>query len=188
MLTIIMGKAGSGKDCVINELKKVGFKQIVAYTTRPKRDSERDGREYYYITDEEFAIKRKNGFFAEARVYYVGGKKWWYGSPLVEMLDATVNNEDYVIILTPTAISTISTLKNISPNGVTVIYLYANQKTILKRLKKRKDKDDSMQRRMNADNLDFKDATTLADYIVYNNDGDDITKVANKIIKYVSQD
>lgn len=183
-----MGKAGSGKDCVIKELKKVGFKQIVVYTSRPRRKGEREGREYRYISDGEFIDKRSRGFFAEVKAYNVDGKLWRYGSPANEIINASNDDKNHIIILTPKGVvDVIKFLKeHPSSNNVKIIYLYANQKTILKRLKKRKDKDDSIQRRIKADNSDFKDATTLADYIIYNNDGDDIVRVAEKIIKCVS--
>lgn len=187
MLTIIMGKAGSGKDYVISELKKRGLKKIVAYTTRPRRKGERNGREYCYISDSEFIDKFTHGFFTAVKAYNVNGKVWRYGFRANEVLNASHDDENHIMILTPEGVVDVINFlqQHSSDNNVKVIYLFANQKTILKRLKKRKDKDDSMQRRMNTDNLDFKDATTLADYIVYNNDVDDITRVADQIIRCI---
>lgn len=184
-----MGKSCSGKDTVVNELVKRGFKKIVTYTSRPIRKGEKNGREYYYITRTDFADKIKDGFFAEYRTYDVGDNVWYYGSPIEEIVDASRSKDNYVIILTPDGVTkVISILKNhFSDWNAKVIYLYANQLTILKRLKKRKDKNDSIERRMNADNEDFKDAFSLADKIVYNN-SDEISDVVDKIIKYVSND
>lgn len=179
-----MGKAGSGKDCVINELKKVGFKQIVVYTSRPRRKGEREGREYHYISEEEFKNKMDNDFFVETKSYNVNGKTWWYGSPLNEIVDSIHDNKNHVIILTPKGVIDIINFlnKHSLNNGVNVVYLYANRKTILKRLSERKDTEDSVKRRMDSDDLDFKEAVTLSSHIVYNNDGDDIKDVAGKII------
>lgn len=184
MLTIIMGKACSGKNAVVDELKKNGFKQIVTYTSRPRRKGERDGREYYYISQEEFTDKMKSGFFAEAKSYNVGDKEWWYGSPVNEIVDASRDDKNYVIILTPKGVVDVLAILNrhFSDCKTKVIYLYTNQSTIFKRLKARNDKNDSIKRRMEADDVDFAHAVDIADKIVYNNDGDDIKDVVGKII------
>ena len=120
------------------------------------------------------------------KTYNVNGKIWKYGSPLWEILDAGVDDENHVIILTPTGVSeVVDLLKGYSPkDNVNVIYLYSNRATILKRLKSRKDKNDSIERRMKADDEDFANATSLATKIVYNNDSDSISSVADKIISY----
>ena len=49
-----MGKTCSGKNAVVSELVKRGWSQIVTYTTRPRRRGEIEGREYHFLTDEEF--------------------------------------------------------------------------------------------------------------------------------------
>ncbi len=50
----LMGKSSSGKDTIYKELiqKFPKMKRIVLYTTRPRREGERDGVEYFF-TDEE---------------------------------------------------------------------------------------------------------------------------------------
>ena len=186
MLTIIMGKTCSGKNAVVSELVKRGWSQIVTYTTRPRRRGEIEGREYHFLTDEEFEKKDKKGFFVETQTYNVNGKIWKYGSPLWETLDAGVDDENHVIILTPTGVSeVVDVLQGYSPNdNVNVIYLYTNRATILKRLKSRKDKNDSIERRMKADDEDFSNATSLATKIVYNNESDSLPSVVDKIISY----
>lgn len=47
-LFVIMGKSSTGKDTVYKELLKSGsLKPIVMYTTRPMREGETDGKEYF---------------------------------------------------------------------------------------------------------------------------------------------
>ena len=45
----LMGKSSSGKDTIYKELiqKFPKMKRIVLYTTRPRREGERDGVEYF---------------------------------------------------------------------------------------------------------------------------------------------
>ena len=50
----IMGKSASGKDKIYSRLagnKELNLKKLVLYTTRPIRDGEKDGVQYYF-TDE----------------------------------------------------------------------------------------------------------------------------------------
>ena len=185
MLTIIMGKTCSGKNAVVKELVSRGWSQIITYTSRPKRRGEKNGREYFYISEEDFASKINSGYFAEWKSYDVNGKTWYYGSPSEEIIEASLDDKNHVIILTPQGVEdTLSFLsKYISDYQINIIYLYANRSTILNRLQKRKDKNDSIERRMRTDDIDFKNATSLANKIIYNNDSDSITDVADKIIK-----
>ena len=185
MLTIIMGKTCSGKNAVVKELVSRGWSQIITYTSRPKRRGEKNGREYFYISEEDFTNKIKSGYFAEWKSYCVNGKIWYYGSPSEEIIEASLDDKNHVIILTPQGVEdTLSFLsKYISDYQINIIYLYANRSTILNRLQKRKDKNDSIERRMRTDDIDFKNATSLANKIIYNNDSDSIADVADKIIK-----
>lgn len=186
MLTIIMGKTCSGKNAVVSELVNRGWSQIVTYTSRPKRRGEKNGREYWYITEGEFADKIKDKFFAEWKSYFVKGKTWYYGSPVKEIVDASLDDENHVIILTPQGVGDVLTYlaRYISDYQINIIYLYANHSTILKRLKSRKDKNDSIERRMKADDEDFVNATNLANKIVYNNESDSLHSVVDKVISY----
>jgi guanylate kinase len=56
ILYIISAPSGSGKSTLVNEIRKVvpDLEFSVSYTTRPKRGSEQNGREYYFISREEF--------------------------------------------------------------------------------------------------------------------------------------
>ena len=55
-IVCLLGKTASGKTTIAKELiDKYGFHNWVSYTTRPMRDGEKDGKDYYFVTDEEFA-------------------------------------------------------------------------------------------------------------------------------------
>ena len=185
MLTIIMGKTCSGKNTVVAELGKRGWSQIITYTSRPKRRGEKNGREYWYISEDDFASKIKSGYFAEWKSYDVNGKTWYYGSPTEEIIEASLDDKNNVIILTPQGVVDVLAILNryVVDYQINIIYLYSNRNTILKRLKSRRDKNDTIERRMRADDIDFMNAVNLANKIVYNNDSDSIESVADKIIK-----
>ena len=68
----LMGKSSSGKDTIYKELLQ-GFpkmKRIVLYTTRPRREGECDGVEYFFTDEEKLQQFRKQGQLME--LFYSG--------------------------------------------------------------------------------------------------------------------
>lgn len=75
----IMGKSSSGKDTIYRELlKKLDFKPIVLYTTRPMRENEVQGREYNFTNFENFEHMKSAGEVIEERIYDTVYGKWAY--------------------------------------------------------------------------------------------------------------
>ena len=181
MITIT-GKTSSGKDTVVNELiSKYGFRKCVTYTTRPMRDGEKQDITYHFITEDDFKQKIREDFFAEYKSYDTEFGIWYYGVALEDVENA---DDKTVIILTPDGYrDVIKKVKN-KPKS---IYIYANNSTIKERLINRSDNPKEAQRRLEHDNIDFKDVETEVDKIVYNNKGSNINDVVNKILKYLEE-
>ena len=61
------GPSGAGKGTLITALlaRRNDLEVAVSATTRPRRPGEVDGREYYFLTDEEFQRRAKEGEFLE---------------------------------------------------------------------------------------------------------------------------
>ena len=78
-------------------IKEFDVKPLVSYTTRPKRDCEQEGREYHFITDEEFERIKDNDKFVETRVYKTVNGNWYYGLPKIGIDLEDDNN--YITIL-----------------------------------------------------------------------------------------
>ena len=55
-LIILSGPAGAGKDAVLAELRKkdIKMKQSISMTTRPMRQGEVDGVDYYFTDEKTF--------------------------------------------------------------------------------------------------------------------------------------
>ncbi|MBO5999874.1 MAG: guanylate kinase [Lachnospiraceae bacterium] len=79
-LIVISGFSGAGKGTLMQALmeKHSEFCLSVSMTTRQPRESEVDGREYYFVSREEFEDRIKRGMFLEYATY-VGN---YYGTPL----------------------------------------------------------------------------------------------------------
>ena len=67
----MMGKSSSGKDTIYKDIRKdlPELKTLTLYTTRPMREGEKDGVEYYFVTDEILEKYREEGKIIELRTY-----------------------------------------------------------------------------------------------------------------------
>lgn len=76
----LMGKSASGKDTIYKKVKEAipELKTIVIYTTRPIREGEKDGREYFFIDEERLNTLQKSGKVIELRAYDTVHGIWKY--------------------------------------------------------------------------------------------------------------
>ena len=77
----LMGKSSSGKDTMFKKLiedKTLGLKTIVGYTTRPMREGERDGVEYFFVDEEKMLLLEAEGKVIERRSYNTVHGIWSY--------------------------------------------------------------------------------------------------------------
>ena len=78
MLVIISGPSGSGKGTVVKRLDpKRNYALSISVTTRSPRDSEVDGRDYFFCTPEKFKYMRDNNQLLEHALYC----NHYYGTP-----------------------------------------------------------------------------------------------------------
>jgi guanylate kinase len=59
IIFVISGPSGSGKTTILNRLLaikelKSGLIKSISYTTRPKRSKEKHGKDYFFISEEQF--------------------------------------------------------------------------------------------------------------------------------------
>ena len=78
----LMGKSASGKDTIYKRLLKEcpGLCPTLLYTTRPMRDGERQGVEYYFITEGELEGFERRGKVIERRNYLTAVGLWSYAT------------------------------------------------------------------------------------------------------------
>lgn len=77
----LMGKSSTGKDTIFKELLKKGTmdcETIVPYTTRPIREGEADGVEYFFTDEEKFQKLKAAGKVIEDRAYHTVHGLWRY--------------------------------------------------------------------------------------------------------------
>ena len=94
ILTVISGFSGAGNGTVVKKLTDdYGYKVSVSATTRQPREGEKDGREYFFITKEEFESRIQAQGFLE----YAGYVDNYYGTP-AEYVDKELSKGHDVIL------------------------------------------------------------------------------------------
>ncbi|MBE5968834.1 MAG: guanylate kinase [Lachnospiraceae bacterium] len=77
----IVGKSSTGKDTIFAHLmdnEMLRLRKVVSYTTRPMRESEEDGREYYFVSEDKMKEMEKDGVVIERRTYHTINGDWHY--------------------------------------------------------------------------------------------------------------
>jgi guanylate kinase len=95
---VISGPSGAGKTTVLRrvfEQCRVPLARSVSATTRPPRPGEIDGRDYHFLTADEFFKRQKRGDFVEC--FQVFGHTYWYGT-LRSEVTAGLNAGNWVIL------------------------------------------------------------------------------------------
>lgn len=90
---VIMGKSLSGKSYLQKELVKQGFPKMITATTRPKRQGEVDGQDYYFVD------KIAKDAIAPRRYYVVNNQEWDYYLPKDEFINVSNANQVSTLIL-----------------------------------------------------------------------------------------
>ena len=89
-LIAIYGPSGCGKDTIkraILKKDKVLFNNIIGATTRPKREKEINGKDYYFMSNEEFAENILNCNMMEAASF----NGWFYGTLRTSLIFNKIN-------------------------------------------------------------------------------------------------
>lgn len=162
---ILVGKAAAGKDYLRKVLEELGFKYAVSYTTRPPREGEVDGKDYFFLTEDEAERMVDAGEFYE----YVYFNSWLYGTSNQQFYS------DDIFIMTPKGLSHVSDADRAQSF---VIFLDIDDEVRKERLLARNMPGDTIERRMEADAEDF-DSYKDFDLRIYNPDFtvEDITKM-----------
>lgn len=138
----IVGAAASGKDHMRKRFEDRGFRFGVSCTTRQPRPGEKNGRDYYFITEEQFQDFIDDGHMVEWQEF----NGWRYGMTQSEWekCDIMILNAEAVELLD----------KKYRDN-LFIFYIDIPEEVRRERLLARNDQDDSIDRRIKADNDQF---------------------------------
>lgn len=151
----LMGPSGSGKDTVLKEVLKKNpkeFNKIINCTTRPMREGEVDGVDYFFISPETFAEQVLNFDMIEATNF----NDWFYGTSKSALVSDIIN----IGVFSPEAVEALLESPDIE---LMVLELAASDKTRLLRQLNREANPNVHEiiRRFKADEEDFADLDIL---------------------------
>ena len=129
-LIIISGTTCAGKGTVIKKLLS-NHNDIVlstSYTSRPKRETEIDGVDYYFVSKEEFERKIENGDFLEyAQVQYGS----YYGTPKREVLELLDSGKDVILEID---VQGAKQIKEIYPSTILIFIMAPSMREVKRRI------------------------------------------------------
>ena len=158
----IMGKSACGKDTIFKRLKEeLDLKSYILYTTRPMREGEKDGVDYYFISDEEmkeYIEGKREERVLEYRQYNVVDGIWTYAT----IYDDQFKTKDDLITI-GTLESYVNLKKFFDKRGredLIPVYIEVpndirRERAIERERKQKVPRFAEMERRFKADELDF---------------------------------
>lgn len=129
---IISAPSGSGKSTLVNELR-VSVPELdfsISYTTRKPRGSEKDGREYHFITRDEFEAMRDRGEFLEWADVFGN----YYGTAKCYVDEARNSGHDLLLDID---VQGAAQIKQKLPEAVSIFVLPPSRQELERRLKRR---------------------------------------------------
>jgi guanylate kinase len=146
IIFIISAPSGSGKSTLTNELRRIVPKLefSISYTTRPPRGSEQSGREYFFVSREEFErMIREDEFLEYAEVF-----GHYYGTARRFLREATERGQDLLLDID---VQGAAQVKQKVPEAVTIFILPPSREELERRLRRRSEADDELQRKLLGD-------------------------------------
>jgi guanylate kinase len=165
LLIVISGPSGAGKDTVVQRMKERGlpFHFVVTATTRAPRPNEVHGRDYFFISKDEFArMMDQNELIEHALVY--GEYK---GIPKVQVRDALASGMDVVMRLD---VQGAESVRKLAKDALLIFITTGSEEELVQRLKQRKtETDDSLAIRIATARKELQRMKAF-DYIIVNHD------------------
>jgi len=160
---IVSAPSGSGKSTLVNELFKV-VKHLdfsISYTTRPPRGSEQNGKEYFFVTKEQFEAMIKADEFLE----YANVFGYYYGTAKRFLRDAEARGNDLLLDID---VQGAQQVKKRIPDAASIFILPPDREKLEWRLRNRGlDSEEVIRRRLDTARREIENYSKY-DYILVN--------------------
>nr|WP_294677615.1 guanylate kinase [uncultured Blautia sp.] len=185
----IMGKSSSGKDTIYKRLaaqEEPELQKLVIYTTRPIRDGEVNGREYYFTDEKKLEEFRNKGALIEARTYQTVYGPWTYFT--ADDGQIGTSGKDYLGI--GTLESYVKLKEYYGEKVMCPLYIQVEdgerlERAIRREKEQEKPKYEEMCRRFLADQEDFSEEKILKAGIDKRFENHNLDKCVEEILKYI---
>ncbi len=138
LLLVISGPSGVGKDVLLSQIKASGAPYFftITTTTRARRDGERDGVEYHFVSKRRFEAMIASGELLEWATVYGN----YYGVPKDQVTDALSRGKDVIIKID---VQGAATIRKIAPDALFIFLAPPSEKELKRRLRGRKSESDT---------------------------------------------
>jgi len=129
LLIVLSGPSGVGKDSVLNRMKERGmpFHFVVTATTRSMRPNEINGKDYFFVTSDEFAHMIEANELLEYAIVYNDYK----GIPKQQVRDALRSGMDVVMRID---VQGAATIRKLVPEAVLIFLTTDSEDDMVQRL------------------------------------------------------
>ena len=177
-LIILTGPSGVGKGTVVKEIldKDKNICLSVSATTRSPRKGEKEGENYYFLSEENFKEMINENLFLEW-AKFAGN---YYGTPLSFVKDKI---EDGFIVLLEIEVEGAKQIKDKFPDSLSIFILPPSKEELERRIRNRgTEKEESINRRLSRSNYEIASSNEF-DFKVTNRDVDETAERIINIIR-----
>ncbi len=178
---VISGPGGAGKTTLVNKLFekdtiKDFFMKGVTVTTRNKRSQEKDGKDYFFISEEEFLRLKEKEFFLESEQVLSN----YYGTP--KLFYSLAKKKGKNLVLCIDVKGGVNLKKNFKSAKIVSIFVVAPSKAeLMRRMEKRKEDKDIKKKRVELSKKELQ-SSKYYDYLVINKEIDKAVEEIEKIL------
>ncbi len=182
VLIVISGFSGSGKGTLMKKLVADydNYALSISMTTRKPREGEEDGREYFFVTKEEFESRIESGGMIEYASYCDN----FYGTPRAYVEQQLENGKDVILEI---EIQGAHKVKEIYPEAILMFVMPPSAQELYRRLKGRGTESDEVIAKRMARAVEESEGIDTYDYIVVNDKLEDCIVQINTIVASAHQ-
>jgi len=180
IIIVLSSPSGAGKTTLVKKIaQENNFKISISYTTRKPRTNEVNGKDYFFISEEEFKNLIENNEFLEyAKVF-----ENFYGSSKNQVFEKLTKGENVIFDIDWQGTEQIKKQK-LNYKIITFFILPPSKSELFNRLKNRDMKDKNIvEERMNQFNEDITHWKNY-DFVVIN---DNLEKCYEEIIRLINE-
>ena len=186
----VMGKSSSGKDTIYKQLRErdKALRTVVPYTTRPIREGETEGVEYFFVDKDKLARMREGRQIIEERSYNTKCGVWTYFTAD----DGQIDLEKYDYLMIGTLVSYSALKEYFGAEKIVPVYIQVEDGERLLRAVSRERKEPvpkyaELCRRFLADEKDFSEEQLQRAGVEVRFENEDLEKCLEEIERFIGE-
>jgi len=181
LLLVISGPSGVGKDMLIRKLRERGypFHFVVTVTSRPKRAGEIEGRDYFFVSRQEFEDMVAHGELLEHAWVYGEYK----GIPKAQIREAMASGLDVIMRVD---VQGAAAMRRLAPEAVFIFLMPASEEELMNRLQGRslEESPEDLRHRLEKARWEMEHIGQF-EYVIVNPDGE-LDKAVDQLLAIIT--